>query len=274
MSMTGGISFFEKNKILYADGSSAVASSNTAAQNLCLGTNKYFKWISSGSNDATTETLTITFASSVEISRIFIVNHNLKAFTVKYGAGAGSNFSGVTGMDSYSESKIQETIFARNTAYYEFTPVTTNRLILTMTTTQTANADKFVGQIIATNEIGTLTGFPKLSGVALDRNAQKEKAISGRLHVQKGYEAVNFDLDLSNYPYQTDIDILDGLHDGEDPFIVWLCGGVPDYFTLTQRGFRVEDVYQMQIDAQMRNSYEKNVYVMGAKQQYSFAEVV
>jgi len=274
MSITGGISFFDKSKCLFKDGASAAASSNTAAQNLCLGTNKYFKWQSSGSNDSTTETLVITLSSAVEISRLFLIDHNLKAFTVKYGAGAGSDFAGVTGLDEYSDSKIQLTACARDTSYFQFTPVTTNRLILTMTTTQTANAQKYLNQFIVTNELGTLRGYPKMNGISLDRNAQREEAISGRFQIQKGYEVAGFDLSLSTYPYQDDLDLLDSLHDREDDFLVWLCGGLPDQFRLKQRGFRAKDVYQMQIDKALRNSYEKNIYLMGANQSYSFLEVV
>jgi hypothetical protein len=274
MSMTGGISFYDKSKSLFKDGASAVASSNTAAQNLCLGTNKYFKWISSGSNDSTTETLVITLPVSTEISRLFLIDHNLKAFTVKYGAGAGSDFAGVTGLDSYSGSLISVSNFARDTAYFEFTPVTTNRLILSMTTTQTVNAEKYLNQFIVTNEIGTLEGYPKINNVSLDRNSRREEAISGRFQIQKGYEIAGFDLSLSTYGKQDDLDILDQLHDRETPFLAWLCGGKPDQFRLKQRGFRAKDLYQMQIDRALRNSYDKNVYVMGVNQSYSFLEVI
>jgi hypothetical protein len=274
MSMTGGISFYDKSKSLYKDGASAVASSNTAAQNLCLGTNKYFKWISSGSDDSTIETLVVTLPNPVEISRLFLIDHNLKAFTIKYGAMAGSNFSNVVGLDSYSDSKIQLTACARNASYFEFTPVTTDRLILTMTTTQTANAEKYLNQFIVTNELGTLEGYPKINGVTLDRNARREEAISGRFQMQKSYEVAGFDLSLSTYPKQDDLDLLDSLHEREEPFLCWLCGGLPDQFRLKQRGFREKDLYQMQIDKALRNSYEKNVYIMGVNQSYSFLEVV
>ncbi len=274
MSMTGGISFFDKSKSLYKDGASAVASSNTPAQNLCLGTNKYFKWISAGSDDSTTETLTITLPVAVSISRLFLINHNLKGFTIKYGPGSGTNFAAVLGLDSYSDNKIQLTTCARNTSYFEFTPVTTDRLILTMTTTQTVDAEKYLNQFIVTNELGTLVGYPKINGVTLDRGARREEAISGRFQLQKSYEVAGFDLSLSTYPNQDDLDLLDSLHDREEPFLSWLCGGLPDQFRLKQRGFRAQDLYQMQIDKALKNSYEKNIYLMGANQFYSFLEVV
>lgn len=272
MSITGGISFYNKNQALFEDGSTCVASSNTDDQNLCLGTNKYFQWQSSGSDDVTTETLTVTLPAAISISRIFLVNMNFKAFQIQYGASL--DFANVVGLDSYSANNINVTGYTRNTAYFEFDAVTTDTFIITADTTQTVNAEKYLNQFIATNELGTLTGYPGMNGITLDRSTRKQEAITGRQHLQKGYESVGFDLSLKTYPVQADINILDNLHDREEKFLVWLCGGKPDQFTYSQRGFRVQDVYQMQIDTAMKNAYDKNIYVNGVNQRYSFMEVV
>jgi hypothetical protein len=274
MSMTGGISFYDKAKSLYSDGVRAVASSNTADQNLILSPNKYYKWESIGSNDATTETITITLPSPVSISRIFLLNHNFKNFQVQYNNGSPANFTNVRGLDSYAANNINVTNFARDTAYFEFDAVTTAVIIITCSTTQVTNAQKFLQQFICTNELGTLQGYPKMNGISLDRNIRKEEAHSGRFQIQKGYEVAGFDLTLNHYPVQADIDLLDSLHERENNFLVWLCGGKPDQFRIKQRGFNLSDLYQMQIDASMRNSYEKNVYLMGVSQIYSFLEAV
>jgi len=273
MSITGGISFYDENKSLYNNGALAVASSNLSDQNLPLGTNKYFKWSSFGSNDSTTETYTITLPAAVSLSRIFLMDHNLKKFQIKYGT-TPIDFTGVIGLDSYSDSKIDITDFTRNTAYFEFDAVTTDTLVLTMDTTQTANAEKFLVQFIATNEIGTLLGYPKLNNIKLDRDIKRSKSISGRSHIEKSYESGSFDLSLKRYSKQDDIDILDALHDRETPFLAWLCGGLPDQFTTKQRGFRVQDIYNMEISRAMSNAYDANVYLMGVNQKYSFQEVV
>lgn len=269
-----GIKFFEKNKALFADGSTCVASTNTDDDDLILGVNKYFRWTSIGSDDVTPETLTITLPAAVQISRIFLINHNFKNFTIKYDNGSPTDFTGVTGLDNYSDSKIEETAFERNTAYYAFTPVTTDTIIITANTTQVVDAQKYLTQFVTTEELGTLTGYPDMKGITLDRNDQRAEAISGRMHIQKGYETAKFQLSLKTYPLQSDIDILDDLHDMEDSFLAWLCGADPDQFTLEQRGFRLEDLYQMKIDKAMKNSFDKNVYVLGAMQNYSFIEVV
>ncbi|MGR3219401.1 MAG: hypothetical protein ACUZ8H_06225 [Candidatus Anammoxibacter sp.] len=272
MSLTGGISFFAKNKALFVDGSTLAASSNTADQNLPLGTNKFFSWESIGSNDATTETLTITLPVAKSISRIFLVGHNFDDFQIQY--GASQNFANVKGLDNYAGALISETGFTRDTAYYEFDAVTTDKIIVTIDTTQIANAQKFISQIIITDEIGTLTGFPNISNPNFDRDERSQKAASGRVHIEKGFESASFGLDLKTYGIQADIDILEGLHDRNESFIVWLNGGLPDNFRLKQRGFRVGDIFQMQTTKGLKTGYYKNLYKSGVMQTYGFQEVV
>ena len=206
MSLSGGISFFDKSKCLFKDGASAVASSNGDAQNLCLGQNKYYRWESSGSDDTTTETLAITFPSAVSVSRIFLLGHNLKNFSI---TSADGSFSNVTSLDATGGSGISETTYSRSMAYYEFDAITLDDLTLTMNTTQTADEEKYVTQIIATNELGTLAGFPTVPGVDIDRNLNADQVITGQRIIEKGFEVAGFNMSLLNYPYQADVDVLD-----------------------------------------------------------------
>jgi len=278
MSLTDGISFFKRNKALFEDGSAATASTGDTEASLIIGTNKFFKWSSVGSDDTTVETITITLDEASVIDRIFLADHNWKEFTVKY--DSGTEFTTVVGIDGALGGGIAETAFVRDTAYYEFDSVTVTTIEITITKTQTVDAEKTLVQLIATEELGTLTGFPKNNGVTLDRNEKSEDAVSGRMHVEKGYESARMDLVLKTYASgtvdatgQADIDLLDSLHDSDIKFIVWANGGVPSNFRFEQRGWRLKDVYQMQTVRGTKNAYDKNVYVMGVNQRYSFVEV-
>lgn len=273
MSMTGGVSFFDRNLALKKDGAEATASSASDNADLVLGTNKYFSWRSDGSDDSTTETLTITLSEAIAISRIFLVNHNFKNFQIQYGDPA-SDFTNVTGLDSYSGNSISVTNFERDTAYFEFDEVTTDKFIVTIDTTQTVDAEKFLNEFIATNELGTLDRYPQVPSVTLDRQFRKENAVSGRAHIEKGFENFSCSMTLTSYPVQEDIDLLDSLHNRNFPFLIWLNGGKPDQFNYQQRGWRLRDVYQVQTDQGMRNIYPQTQYVRGVDQRYSFAEVV
>lgn len=278
MSLTGGISFYKRNKAIFEDGSTAVASTGSTEASLILGTNKFFQWSSIGSDDTTVETITISMPEAVTINRIFLGDHNWKEFTVKF--DSGTDFTTVVGIDGALGGGIAETAFARDTAYYEFDAVTATTIEITITKTQVVDEEKTLVLFIATEELGTLTGFPKNNGVNLDRNEKVEEAISGRMHVEKSYESARMDLTLKAYASgtidatgQADIDLLDSLHDSNVPFLVWANGGVPDNFRFSQRGWRLKDIYQMQTVKGTRNAYDKNVYVFGVNQKYSFVEV-
>jgi hypothetical protein len=279
MSLTGGISFFKRNKAIFEDGSTAVASSNSTSASLILGTNKFFKWESIGSDDTTTETITITMPDAVDITRIFLADHNWKEYTIKFG-GVPTDFTTVVGIDGALGGGIAETAYARDTSYYEFDLVNTDTIEITVTKTQVADEEKSLVIFIVTEELGTLLGFPRNSGVNLNRNVRRERAISGRMHVEKSYESASMDLILKGYAVgtdtqgQADIDLLDSLHDRDIPFIVWPNGGVPTNFRFEQRGWRLKDIYQMQTDTPTRNAYRNNVYKFGVDQRYSFQEVV
>jgi hypothetical protein len=274
MSMTGGVSFFDKSQCLFKDGATCVASSNTAAQNLVLSNDKYYQWESSGSDDMTTETLTITLPVSTTFNRIFILGHNLKAFQISITGDTFANLSSEEGTATISSGDIDQTNCAKSTSYFEFDNVTGTEIVLTMDTTQTVDAEKYVGQVIVTTEIGTLTGFPNINDLKTDPNIIKDKTISGKYIIEKGAHVANFDMKLTTYPVQADIDILDSLFIREDPFLVWLCGGKTSNFRLTQRGWRLGDVYQMQVDSDLKNGFRSNVYALAVNQSYGFQEVV
>jgi hypothetical protein len=270
MAITGGVKFFEKSQCLAVDGATGSASSGDASAAYALDNNKDTKWRSSGANDDTISvTFQVNFDSSKTINRILIRDHNWKDFNIKYDvAGAWTHFASVVGLDG-SKANITETAFADNTAYYEFSQVTTTKILVTVTKTQTADQEKYASQIIATSELGTFVGYPNVKEVALDRNLRATKTVSGKYVVDKSIEVVSFDFVFRNYPssstYNADMDLVMTLQDREDPFLVWLCGARrgTSYFRYTNRGFRLKDIYNMQITKAIKIGYVDNIYFNG-----------
>lgn len=282
MSITGGVKFFNRNQALFEFGATATASSGEVAIARALDKNPITKWRSLGSSDSSTETITVTLPDAITIDRIILQDHNFKQFQVKYdSSGMFTDFTNVLGIDGSLGGGISETAFADDTAYYEFDSVTTSSIQLTIDTTQTVDAEKFISQIIVTSEIGTFNGFPLISGITPSRNQRNRKVLSGRSIVQKGQETMAFDLDFSNYgvskaDFRADLDIAMTLFDREDPFLVWLCGGRrgSDYFRYTLRGFRLKDIYQMQTLNDYELSYRDNVYINPASLKVDLEEAV
>lgn len=263
MAITGGSKFFEKSKNLDA---TIVASSGDASSANAIDLSPVTYWRSVGSNDSTTETITVTFNGNKTIDRILLVDTNAKSLTIKYDvSGTWTNFSSVVGLDG-SKANISETTFSDNTAYYEFASVTTGSIQITITATQTANQEKYINQIICTEEIGTFVGYPEWSSIVLDRNEKSRRTISGKYSIQKSLESFAYKLSFKNYPssstYNADIDLVFTLHDGEEEFLVWPCGGRrgTNYFKYTVRGFRLKDIRQVQLSKELNVRYLDNIY--------------
>ena len=264
--ITGGIKLFELSANLSVNGATISASTGASGASGCLDRNPDTYWRSVASTDLITETLTIGLAASTVINRILLLDINWKAFVIKYNvSGVWTHFASVYGMDGL-KSNITETVFADSSAYYEFASVTTDQIQITITTTQVTNAQKYAAQIICTSELGTLAGYPDIKKIEISKNSRSQKTLSGKFVIQKSIETAAFTLDFKNYPrastYNIDIALMLSLHDRENPFIVWLCGGRrgTSYFGYTLRGFRLQDAYVMQVSKALDLSYTKNIY--------------
>lgn len=265
MAVTGGIKFFERSKCLASDDAEGSASSGDASVERALDRNPVSYWRSVSSNDTVTETITITFDSDKTINRLLLLDHNWKSYNVKYDvSGVWTHFASVVGVNGVTQSNITETVYPYDSSYYEFTEVTTGAIQIEVTTTQVADAQKYINQIIATKEIGTLVGYPEIKGGKLSRNSREKQMLSGKYLTLKSEESFMVDLSFSNYPrsLSADVDLIFSLYDLETPFLVWICGGRTgsDYFGKQLRTFRLKDVYQVQTAAEIDPDYSQNVY--------------
>jgi hypothetical protein len=71
MAINGAVKFFEKNYALLRNGGSASAYSNDDSVNYILDVSRYTQWESIGSNDMTTETITVNTGTSNTIIGYF-----------------------------------------------------------------------------------------------------------------------------------------------------------------------------------------------------------
>jgi hypothetical protein len=263
VAITGGIKFLYENKI--KDGT-AVGSTGDASSKYSLDLDVDTFWRSVGSNDTTTETLTVTFDTQT-IDRVLLLDCNFKGFTVKYLSGVSYvHFANVIGIGGGTKTNITETSFSENSAYYEFDSVSTGGLQISIDTTQTTNAEKYISQFIGSSEIGTFVGYPEVSKISVDRNSRSKKTLSGRYSVQKSLETMGYSIKFKNYPtssvYNVDIDLAITLLESEPPFIIFPCGGRYEskHFTTAIPGFRLKDAKLVQVIKGYRLKYLKNIY--------------
>lgn len=267
MAITGGIKFFDLTRARPGLATAAASTGTTSAAKVLDGS-IYTMWQSVGSNDSTTETLTITFPNPISINRLLLANLNWKDFNIQYNTGSGfTAFAGVTGLDA-ALSGIVETAFADTTAYYEFTPVTgITSIKCTINKTQVVNAEKNLFRFFAFTEVGTMVGFPIVSKSDHSRNEVAKQTAGQKMRVQKSFRTADFTLQFKNYPtllvYRADITLMQTLFDYETPFGMWLCGGRrgEDYFRQPIYGWGLNDILTMDIKGSWNPIFVDNIYV-------------
>lgn len=276
-SVNGGVKFFLQNKALLKNGGSALATSNSDLAVYMLDVSRYTQWESSGSSDIVTESITISFKSKQDIDRVFLTDMNLKNFSIKYKDEFGFyvDFANVIGVNGEESAAIAETDYSYSTAYFEFDLVNTDSILIEASETQVADQEKAITSFVATEEIGTFQGFPRVQPQAT-RNETKAKALSRRFVIQKTYETNRIKINFKSHPFQNDLDILDFIFDSEIPFLVYPCGGRTGevYFKVDQKAWGLDDLFNMQTTGKMKNEFEKGVYTLGFKKTITLEEHV
>jgi len=399
MTISDKIKVFEPSKALKKNGASITTSSG-AGGNYVLSMNKTVAWHSVGSDDSTTETLTITLPFAVDINRIFLIKHNFKSFKIQYDTNSEfTNVYGLTGVlkpdvilngdfsnwtgddpddwsilgtedfntfvtedingakfvtagnligleqniltigkeytikivvhsvttgslkvgDNLSVDNIfnqistagtyettftatstdlkiarfagglpnefiitslelttnllKEDDFSLNTAYYEFDLVNTDTIKIIVNKTQTPDAEKSLSIFIATEEISTFAGYPKRSSISHDPNNRASQVENGKYIIQRGFDSFSCSLEVQ-YTIEEDINLIDQLFTRNQPFLLWICGGSTEQFKVVQRGWRLEDVYQVQAVGSLKANYRSDVTKLSPITGLSFVEVV
>jgi hypothetical protein len=275
--ITGGIKFFEPSKCLFKEGAIATANSNPLNASLILNYDKDTAWVSSGSTEGVAATITITLPSSKTFNRLFLLNHNLKTYTVTYGAGA-TNFANVITVNNASMANITETTYGYDSSYYEFDAVTTDQINISCTNVQNiaVTVEKFLSSLILTTEIGTFSidGLAK-TNPKINPNNRIAQNFNNKSIVQRGADSFSVNLS-SDYVYeQADLDLYASLYERNTDFLVWLCGGRvgSTYFRISTKPFRLLDVYRVQNIDTFDNSYYKGLYSAAPSSSLSLVEV-
>ena len=152
--MSNGI-LISKNRIDY---NSTITASTGTASTVIYDRNLNTKWQSVGSNDGIIETITINFNSNKTMSRLILLNHNIKSLELWQGA-----------VKVFEQGDI-----AQNHFYGSFDPFTAAEVVLKLKTTQVANQEKYVSEIILAEHYYTLENNP----AAIEyRNGEKAKGI-------------------------------------------------------------------------------------------------
>lgn len=274
MTISGGIKFLRKNRgDIDDENASASVSSGTATRTYARNRKRYLRWESSGSDDLTTETYELNFGDSYDIDRLILNRHNFKAFTVEYWNGAAwTDFANVVTKEG-TQATVTETVNTKTTSYYEFDSVNTEKIRLSIDTTQTVDAEKYIYELIATEEIGTLVGYPIYSGTFAKRRALKQ-AFTGRQAQSIMGESYRGSLAFNFYPVEADHLVIKELWELDKEFLIYPCGANEDQFRYTTMiGNRLRDIFLVNFISDLTPIYERNVYINALNYSVNLSEV-
>jgi hypothetical protein len=250
------ILFFEKSKIDLDLGAQVVITpTDSVATDTGAGAASYIRnrdnvsgWGTTGSSDAAGTTLAVMFGDQQDIDSLFMLVHNFKSFTVQYydTSNALQSFSvpiSTSGLavQSYSPGG------AFRSDFFQFGKVTATGLLITVNSTITANADKFMAQLVPTLLIGPLLCQPFIQKPMLAATRTELTTGSGKRKIQKN--AGWFECTLTQDAVMlNDWALIETLYSYNQGFLMWLNGNdfndlVSQYPHGVRAGYRPQDLF-------------------------------
>jgi hypothetical protein len=264
--MGAQIRFFDKNKADFSNISAIATASqgDTYADNVRDRSNNT-AWVTTGSVDADNTTFELDFGEIKRIDSILLLKHNFKSYEIQYWDGAAyQDFA----------TAIDETVFADDNSFHQFTAVETQKVLLTIRGTQIVDDEKKLYQFICTEEIGQFNGWPVIKGAKISRNRTRTKMLSGKENIREQVGAFSCSLSVAVTSDSEDLTIIESLHDANEGFLVWLSGGDEAQFSSVRKGYRLEDVYLMKCASELTNEFYKGIYPNGLVVKFDLVEVV
>lgn len=221
-------------------------------------------WFTTGSNDAANTQIDIDLGVSIAFDRFFLVSHNLKSYTVQY-------YDGSTYVDF--STPISETTNSLSTNEYIFDSIEAQYIRIVITGTQVADSDKEIKQIIVTNSIGQLMGWPQVRKATYDLNKSTVALLSGKNYVSRQRGGFSFEIRVSNYNIDSDIEILEQIYFSPNSVLVWINAGDSSQFSRTHVGYRPQDIFLMTTRDEFEAEFYKYLYQAGLKFRMQLVEV-
>lgn len=202
-------------------------------------------WATTGSVDAANTTIEIDFNDLKEFNRIMLLGHNLKAFTLKYWDGSSwVDFS----------TPISETTNTAGSNYYEFDLVESRYLQLIITGTMTADADKTIKQILVCEFLGELSFEPEVD-IEFTKQRKRTAYLSGKSFVSSQVGGFSCRLRHPTIENESDFSLIEELFDAYEGFHISISGGTETQFSTVRPGYRLEDIYFVNLANEYRPSF-------------------
>lgn len=270
--MSSQIQFFKKNYIDLDNNSVTITATDTVATSAGNGITDFMRnrkntssWITTGSNDTASTILIVDWGTSIDVDHIIMINHNFKAYTIKY-------WSGATYVDFATPIAVVDD--ANSTTEHNVVSVSTSRIQITCTKTQVADDERRMAQLIVTEELGQFEGWPVVSRPISSKNRQITKMLSGKKNIVDSVGFFSCTLTVDNLKSDNDLTLIETLYERFEGFLLWLGGGDESQFSSARIGWRKQDMFLVRPSNELTNEFVKGLYVTGVKVQIKLEEVI
>lgn len=240
--MSSPIIFFEKNYMDLSRDSASIAVTDPVATQTgqdfvsqMRDRKNFTGWGTIDSTDAANTTLVFNYGDQLPTTDVILIGHNFKNYTLEFwDSSTWNDLVTVTGNKATTTS-------------HNFQSVVTSRIRLVVHGTFVADEDKLLAQFIATSRIGQFNRFPIIEDPTISKRRRTLSALSGKARVTQSLGAVSFSLSTNEEFDPSDIKIIERIFNRFEGFLVWLCGGNENQFRNLREGYRLQDIYFMQI---------------------------
>jgi len=210
-------------------------------------------WGTTGSSDTATCTLEVDLNKGLQISKVYLIEHNFKNYDLHY-------WNGTAWVLIISVTNNTDT-----TSYHSFTAATVYKVKITINATMIANSDKLLAQLIITDNLGTgqFQGYPEIRQLTHTTNKKANQMLSGKIKVIEGIGAVQFELKWTITSNDNDLTLIEKMYTNKQGFLISLSGGNESQFSTQRIGYRKKDIYFVRMTDDYSDPFFKGIYSIG-----------
>lgn len=225
-------------------------------------------WATTGSSDTATCQIVVDYVDELEVESIILVGHNFKDYQIQYWNGS-----------SYVDfaTPISITNSSAFVTEHAITKQAISRIRINIDSTQTADDDKRLRQLIMTRKIGDgqFSGWPEISKFERNQKRKSKQTLSGKYHVIQSSGSFEYRIRLKVWPYDTDLTLLEEIFfQNYDGFLFWPGGGDETQFKYSRVGYRAQDIVLLKPVSEFNPVFDKGIYKNGVNLDISFVEVI
>jgi hypothetical protein len=193
----------------------SVTNNTTVVANI-FNRDKFYQYYTDGlNNDLTTGSITVTFDATTNVSRIALIDTNVKNFNIFYNGVTANTFA----LSSQATTTSQFTGNADSNVYLRFPTTAVSSITIDLKKTITADQEKFLGVLFVSDLLYTMGQIPNSGGYKPNLSPKQIVHLlsDGGSRVHNVRKKFNLNIDLDYVP-ETMVSSLRTIYDLEAPF--------------------------------------------------------